>query len=349
MDGPFTAEILEAGRGAFAGFAASRLLERHPSAKERFGADAFTGWKAHIEQRLAELAAALAVGEPDLFLASVDWTRLAFVAREVPEEDLRESLVCLREVLEEELPAEARRVAGVTLEAAIGRFDSPCEETAGRPDPASPTGKLALSYLLAILEGDRRQAARLLLDAIDDGSLTIEQAYLHVLIPAQKEVGRLWHTNELSIAEEHFVTSTTLHVMSLLAHRGARRPPNGKTVIAAGVAGDVHDIGVRVVGDFFEMAGWRVIHVGADLPVDEVVDAARRFDADLLVLAATLSTHLRAVERTVAALASGGGPKVIVGGQAFDGSPGLWKRVGADAYAPSPLEAVEIGTRLTGG
>lgn len=348
MSGPFVAEILDVSGKAFAGFAATRLLERYPSAESRFAPDAFTGWKTHFEQRLQELAAALAAEEPGLFLDSVEWSRRAFAAREVPEADLRASLECLREVLEDELPDEAGSQAGAVLASAIARFDSPCRDDRAGPDPATPTGKVALSYLLAVLEGDRHRAAKLLLDAVDDGSLTVEQAYLEVLIPAQQEVGRLWHTNALSVAEEHFVTSTTLHVMSLLVHRGGGQPFNGKTVIAAGVAGEVHDIGVRVAGDFFEMAGWRVIHVGADLPVNEVVDAARRFDADLIVLAATLSTHLRAVERTIAALRSEGGPKVIVGGQAFGGAPELWKKVGADAYAPSPGEAVEIAARMVG-
>ncbi|NIM61512.1 MAG: cobalamin B12-binding domain protein, partial [Acidobacteria bacterium] len=54
------------------------------------------------------------------------------------------------------------------------------------------------------------------------------------------------------------------------------------------VAGNVHDIGVRATSDFFEMAGWRAINLGADVPHDEIARSVQFFDADVVVLAAAL-------------------------------------------------------------
>jgi methanogenic corrinoid protein MtbC1 len=79
-------------------------------------------------------------------------------------------------------------------------------------------------------------------------------------------VGRLWHAGELGIVEEHVVTYTTERLMALLAHRAARAPANGRTVICAAVAGNAHDIAVRVLADFFDISGWRAVHLGANVP-----------------------------------------------------------------------------------
>jgi len=67
-------------------------------------------------------------------------------------------------------------------------------------------------------------------------------------------------------------------------------------VVLACVAGNVHDIGIRAISDFFEMAGWRAISLGPDVPHDEIARSAGFFDADVVVLAATLDPHLKAVD-----------------------------------------------------
>ena len=59
---------------------------------------------------------------------------------------------------------------------------------------------------------------------------------------------------------------------------------------------------MRVVADFFEMAGWRAVCLGADVPPADVATAAVYFDADLAVVSAALATHLKTVRQTVAAL-----------------------------------------------
>ena len=128
-----------------------------------------------------------------------------------------------------------------------------------------------MRYLLQVLEGNCDGAIRLIIDSHDQG-MTLESTY-QVLMAAQREVGRMWHEDEVSIAEEHLVTSTTMRVMSILAYEADRQPFNGKTVVAAAVAGNVHDMGIRVVTDFFSFAGWRAICLGADLPPVEIARA----------------------------------------------------------------------------
>lgn len=345
----FAAELLETSASGYAALATDRLVSQYPEVAARFAPDAIANWKAALGQRIVELATALRMGEPRLFAARVAWARRAFEARDVPEADLRASLKTLAEVLAEELPEAVRRGPANMLEVALAELDRPDSGSDSYIDPQSATGRMALEYLATVLEGDSRKAMERVLAAVDAG-LEVQSVYLDVLVPAQREVGRLWHAGELGIVEEHVVTSASERLMALLAHRAARAAPNGRTVICAAVAGNAHDIAVRVLADFFEIEGWRAVHLGANLPAAELASALQYFDGDLLVLSAALSVQLPKLAEAVAAVRriEGRQVRVMVGGMAFSDAPEIWQRLGADGYAADARAAVQLGGELTG-
>lgn len=341
----FVASLLDNGARGYAAAAAERLLQRRPEAAQRFGDSAFSDWHRHLVQRLEELAAAVRVGEPRLFVADVVWSRRAFDSRGVPREDLHTSLECLAEVLGEELPEPARPAARAALDAALAALAAGPQ--AEPPlDSATTEGKLALSYVLALLEGDRRKAMSLVLSAVEDG-LPGRRALAEVLSLAQREMGRMWHAGELSVAQEHFVTSTTESLIVLLAAREAAAEPLGRTVVAASAPGNAHDLGTRLLAELFDLAGWRVIHLGQDVPGVDLAAAVDEFQADLLVLSVALSTQLKsAAEAIVEVRSARPEAKVLVGGLAFEKTPELWRQLGADGYAADAESAVTTATEL---
>lgn len=345
----FTANLLEVSASGYAALAAERLLAAHPEVAARFGAGAAGAWKAALAQRIVELATALRLGEPELFEARVAWARRAFGARAVPEEDLRASLDALRAVLTDELPETAAAAPAELLRAAAEQLDAPVAVPDSFIDPDTRAGQLALAYLAAVLEGDSRKGMELVLDAVA-GGMPVPEAYLGVLVPAQREIGRLWHAGELGIVEEHVVTYTTERLMTLLAHRAERADPNGKTVVCAAVAGNAHDIAVRVLADFFDLSGWRAVHLGASVPASEMASAVQYFDADLVVISAALTVQLPKVAEAVAALRriEDRPVRVMVGGLAFSEAPEVWRKLGADGFAADAPGAVELGARLVG-
>ena len=339
------AELLRVSATAYAAYASNRFFEKLPEVKTQFGSTAFAHWTDHFSQRIQELSAAMAESEPALFLSRVRWSRAAFKAREVPENLLRESLLCLDEVLEQELPEAHRGAPKQYISAALKSFEN-LEENGIELDSKDPTSKLAMQYLLQILEGNSGSAIKLVVDSHHQG-LPLENTY-QVLMMAQREIGRMWHQAEVNIAEEHIVTSTTQRAMSVLAFQAEKQAFNGLTVVSAAVAGNSHDIGVQMVSDFFEFAGWRAICLGGDLPATEIAQAVKFFDTSLVMLSAALSTQLKAIRETVKAVRElDKNCKIMVGGTAMHDAPDLWSQLGADAYANSPAEALAIGTQLT--
>jgi MerR family transcriptional regulator, light-induced transcriptional regulator len=346
----FAAELLETSASGYAAVATERLLATHPEIAARFSPDAAGAWKAALGQRIVELATALRLGEPRLFAARVTWARRAFDARDVPESDLRASLESLRHVLEEELPEAVRPGPAALLGEALAGFDHPPETSASYLDPTNSDGRLGLEYLAKILEGDSRKAIEKVLSEVEHERILVESAYLDVLVPAQREVGRLWHAGELSIAEEHVITETTQRLMALLAYRARRAPDNGRTVVCAAVAGNVHNLAVRVLADFFDLAGWRTVHLGASVPAPELTTALQYFDGELLVLSAALSVQLPSVAEAIEAVRriEGRPVRVMVGGLAFSDAPEIWRKLGADGFAADARAAVGLGAELVG-
>jgi len=343
------AELIYASGPAYASRAAEILLNRHPEVGARFGPRARAAWKADLERRLAELAGALSVDEPGLFRAHAVWAARAFRARGVPLEDLRASFEAVRDALDEALPEASRGAIGPYFAAAEEALAGPVAETPGL-NPQAPNDRVALEYVLALLEGDERRASGVVLGALDKG-LPVREAYLGVVGPALREMGTMWHAGEISVAEEHFVTAASERLLTRLLDRAPAAEPEGLTVLAGAVAGNAHQLGVRMVADFFEMAGWRVIFLGANIPPEDVNAGVGAFEPDVVVLSAMLSAQLDAMRATIAhvrALEVSKPPKILVGGSAFQEAEGVWERLGADGYAASPAEAVEVGARLVG-
>jgi methanogenic corrinoid protein MtbC1 len=212
-------------------------------------------------------------------------------------------------------------------------------------------------YLAAILEGDRRRAASIIIDAAQGKggapAMPVRDLYLEVLLPAQVELGRMWHLNEATVAEEHFATATTVMVISQLFPMLPFAPRNGLVAVAASVEGNAHDVGIRVLADLLESEGWRVVYLGASVPGDDLAQAVDMFGADLLALSAGLGCQLPTlagtVERVRSASVRGRSVKILVGGGGFAGTPEaeiapLWRSFGADGYAAG----IDDGLRAAG-
>ena len=144
--------------------------------------------------------------------------------------------------------------------------------------PSSPWGATR-AYLEALLGGDRQTASRLLLDAVESGT-PLKDIY-QVFQRSQYEIGRLWQMNKITVAQEHYCSAATQLIMSLLYPRVFNTERIGRTLVAACVQGDLHEIGMRIVANFFELEGWGTSYLGANMPTSGIVDALvqRRPDA----------------------------------------------------------------------
>lgn len=218
-----------------------------------------------------------------------------------------------------------------------------------RPLPADiPLEELSRTYLAALLKADQRAAQRMIMEAVDTG-VPIKDIYMQVFQSSQYEVGRLWQTNQISVAQEHYCSAATQLIMAQLYPQvfGAKR--NNRKLVATCVSGELHEIGIRMVSDFFEMEGWDTYYVGANAPAKSVLQAIEDNQAELLCISTTMYFHSgKTAEMISAVRASGVGRNVgiLVGGYPFLQVPGLWEKVGADGFGRDAQEAVRVAENL---
>jgi methanogenic corrinoid protein MtbC1 len=123
----------------------------------------------------------------------------------------------------------------------------------------------------------------------------------------------------------------------------------GRSLVATSVSDEFHDIGIRIVADFFEMDGWDTLYTGANTPAPSVVAMIRDHHADAVAISSTMPVHISRVYELIRAIREDpktAGTHIIVGGYPFSLVPNLWKCMGADAGAVSADEAVGKANQL---
>jgi MerR family transcriptional regulator, light-induced transcriptional regulator len=114
------------------------------------------------------------------------------------------------------------------------------------------------------------------------------------------------------------------------------------TAIVACVSDELHAVGGRMVADFLEADGWRVVFLGQLTPGTDLAALAAEQGATLVAVSAALPERVPTVAEACAALRGlDPAPFVLVGGQAFGGSAERALRTGADAYAEDAEAAAQ--------
>ncbi|MGR3495854.1 corrinoid protein [Citreimonas sp.] len=130
----------------------------------------------------------------------------------------------------------------------------------------------------------------------------------------------------------------------LLVETGA--PKMGKMVIGT-VKGDIHDIGKNLVSMMMEGAGFEVVDLGINNPVENYLDTARAEEADIVGMSALLTTtmpYMKVVIDTMVEQGIRDDYIVLVGGAPLNEEFG--KAIGADAYCRDAAVAVETAKTL---
>lgn len=283
---------------------------------------------------------ALRVNSPSTFTSYLQWQYAQDMGQEKKKDIAHQALTCIYQVLARELPDHELMISDF-IDASyylLQDFGQPEQEF---PRPDNPLGLLAKDYLQALLHSDRRRAKDMIHQAIDQGT-SIRDIYLHVFQSTQYEIGRLWQINRATVAQEHFCTALTQGIMSQLYEHIFAIEHRGRSLVATCVGGELHELGMRMVTDFFEMDGWDTAYLGARSSTKDILQSVDDRQSEVVAISATMSFHVRHVEDLIAAIRTrfGSEVKILVGGHPFLSTTGLWRQVGADAYGINAQEAV---------
>ena len=195
------------------------------------------------------------------------------------------------------------------------------------------------------LKGDAAAHTRTLL-AEKQPLEVVDEALIPALdiVGAKYEKGTLFLPQLLQAASA--AQSAFEEIKTAIAQKGEGSASKGRIVLAT-VKGDVHDIGKNIVKVILENYGFEVIDLGRDVPVETVVDTVREKDVHLVGLSALMTTTLKSMEETIAALhAAKLDCKIMVGGAVL--TPEYAEKIGADWYAKDAKRSADIAKEFFG-
>ena len=164
------------------------------------------------------------------------------------------------------------------------------------------------------------------------------------IVGAKYEKGTLFLPQLLQAASA--AQSAFEEIKTAIAQKGEGSASKGRIVLAT-VKGDVHDIGKNIVRVILENYGFEVLDLGRDVPVETVVDTVREKDVHLVGLSALMTTTLKSMEETIAALhAAKLDCKIMVGGAVL--TPEYAEKIGADWYAKDAKRSADIAKEFFG-
>lgn len=298
---------------------------------------------AMLRGHLQNLSAAMLGGSEHLFADYVRWLRRVAAARQIPPSTIAAQLSTLYVTLRREL-SDAQQEIGAFFLAGLDALSGPEPET----QPFVQPGSRSERYLQRLLSHDRAGAMEVIRDAMQVET-SVHDIYLEVIQPAQRELGRLWELNRISVADEHFATTVSQEVLARLYPHWLRAQAEAPRVVVACVEGDLHELGARMVADFFEMAGWHTTYLGANTPVASLVEALLWDPVPVLALSITMASSLGPASNLIESMRANprlSGLKILVGGRPFIAGTELWRRLGADSYGADADAAIRAAEAL---
>ncbi|MCK9244381.1 MAG: corrinoid protein [Candidatus Marinimicrobia bacterium] len=197
----------------------------------------------------------------------------------------------------------------------------------------------------AILRGDRSTVQKIFQSAIDQHA-DVNELLEDSMIPAMREVGERFARSEIYVPEMLIAARAMQAGLTLIEPILAKsnRKPRGKVAVGT-VKGDLHDIGKNLVVIMLKGAGYEVLDLGINCPVEKYATAAAA-GINIIMCSALLSTTMMYMKEVVNFFKNNSAVKIIVGG-----APVTQKyadSIGAHGYGKNANEAVRIVERLTG-
>jgi len=175
-----------------------------------------------------------------------------------------------------------------------------------------------------ILAGEQSQADKLLADWADHNGH--RSAICNILEPALEEIGRLWETENISLAAGYLAGKVAETILQRSVQKEESLPLSKGPVIIGNIEDDYHSLGRRLIGIFLATAGWKVIDLGNDITPKEFVDAAIFHKATIIGASAMMFTTAQNIKKLrieIDQRGLKGKIKLAAGGAVFKARPEL--------------------------
>ena len=301
-----------------------------------------------IGYHIDNLASSIVLNKTEMFTKYILWTMSVLETRGVPTSVLKITLESMKDFFSTKFDLELRSKTNFYINKAISALEVPYEEPKSFLHLPGDLEKIAKKYLDYLLRGSSKKAKKLINTVIEEG-MSITEVFDEILAKVQYEIGRLWQTNQISVAREHLATQISKSIVMELKYRFEIPESKNKKILATTIPGERHDLGIQMLAQKFELEGWKVYFLGSDTPIEDIINMINDFEIDILALSvsllsllSTLRTYIRKIRDSMVKKI-----KIIVGGKALNEFPNIGKELGADGYAQTVSNAIDLAETLT--
>jgi methanogenic corrinoid protein MtbC1 len=204
-------------------------------------------------------------------------------------------------------------------------------------------------YLEALLQGDRKTCRSVVEETLQSG-IPANSVYLHLIWPVMSEIERLMRTDRITSIQEHLATRINRTIVDQLQNKLPRRPAKQKKVAVCCAPDELHELGAQMMADLFESDGWQVRFLGGGLGNDDIFAYINEYAPDVLLVYGTAPRQAPDVRRLidrVRGVNAWPDLRIIVSGGLFNRAEGLWEEIGADGFAATAAEVLQVAAADT--
>ena len=203
---------------------------------------------------------------------------------------------------------------------------------------------LLARYLAALLRGDRKACRSVVEETLQSG-IPANSVYLHLIWPVMAEIERLSRTDRITSVQEHMATRINRTIVDQLQNKLPRRPAKHKKAAICCSREELQELGAQMIADLFESDGWQVRFLGGGLSNDDIFGYINEYAPDVLLVYGTSPKQAPEVRRLIDRIRSVNAwpeMRIIVSGGLFNRAEGLWEEIGADGFAATAAEVLQV-------
>ena len=201
-------------------------------------------------------------------------------------------------------------------------------------------------YLEPLLRGDKKACQAVIEETLQSGVPT-NAVYVNIIWPIMLEIERLLRRDKITAAQEHLATRINRTIVGQLQNKLPRKPHKNKKIAISSARDDLQELGAQMIADLFESDGWEVRFLGGGLTNDDIFAFVNEYAPNILLVYGTppkKAPGVRLLIDTIKAVNAWPHMRIMVSGGVFSRADGLWEEIGADLFAVTPLEAVQIAS-----
>lgn len=171
-------------------------------------------------------------------------------------------------------------------------------------------------FFKSLLRGNRFECEKIMKD-FRKSNLSIIKLYEDVFMKSLYRIGKMWEYNKITVSVEHMSTSITEGLMNELFPEIMSLERKNKKIIIACIENEEHQVGGKMVADIFEKNSWDTHYLGANTPINELVEFCNLVRPDMIGLSLSVYANVLFLIKEIKAIREVTDVPIIVGGQAL--------------------------------